>query len=108
MDDEAIRRLVRSQPVPDKLIRKLREVQHVDAWDVDRVIHHQQADIPLTRHEVDMLRAFGDGGLRRDEVAAVLGCSVESVKTTLKTVKAKLRAKTTAQAVARAIRQDLI
>ena len=108
MDDDAVRRLVNSRPVPDRLLRNLRRAQHVDEWELGRVTHRLSSDIPLNRREVDVLRALGDGGLTIGEAATVLGCTTESVKSVLKTVKPKLSAKTTTQAVARAIRNDLI
>ena len=108
MDDDALRRLVNSTPVPDRLLRNLRRAQHVDEWELGRVTHRLGAGTELNRREVDVLRALGDGGLTIGEVAVVLGCTAESVKSVLKTAKPKLGAKTTTQAVARAIRADLI
>ena len=108
MDDDAVRRLVNSRPVPDRLLRNLLRAQHVDEWELGRVTHRLGTETALNRREVDVLRALGDGGLTIGEAAIVLGCTTESVKSVLKTAKPKLSAKTTTQAVARAIRADLI
>ena len=108
MDDEAIRRLVRSQPIPDRLFRDLRKAQFVsDPLEFNR-LKFNITETPLSPREIDVLRALGDGGLQASEVAEVLGIGVDTVKTYIKTAKAKLRAKNTTQAVARAIRNDLI
>ena len=108
MDDDALRRLVNSRPVPDRLIRNLRRAQHVDEWELGRAPHRLTAGVPLSRREIDVLRALGDGGFNRGETADALGCDLETVKIHIKSAKAKLSAKTTTQAVARAIRADLI
>ena len=108
MDDDALRWLIQSRPIPDRLLRNLRKAQHVDEWELGRVTHRLGAETALNRREVDVLRALGDGGLTIGETAVVLGCTAESVKSVLKTAKPKLSAKTTTQAVARAIRNDLI
>ena len=109
MDDEAIRRIVRGNPVPDRLIRSLQRAPHVPEYDVSRYGEAAgRIGIPLSNQEVTVLRAIGDGGFTYGEAGDALGLSLESVKTYAMRARAKLGAKTTTQAVARAIRADLI
>lgn len=108
-DEDPVRRIVRSREIPDKLIESLRRAPHVNEADITRLgdALYRTAQ-PLTSHEIDVLRAIGDGGLSHGEAATVLGISIHTVRDHIKAAKAKTRAKTTLQAVARAIRQDLI
>src|SRR5688500_7619046 len=108
MDDDAIRRIVRSHPEPDRLLEDLRRAPLVNERDLDRLGLVVTRLLPLTSQEVQTLRALGDGGLTIGEAADVLGCSSHTVKFNIKSAKAKLGAKTTMQAVARAVRQELI
>lgn len=62
---------------------------------------------PPTERELEMLRHFADGCVRK-EVATRMGCSLETVKTNLLHVRAKLGANNMTHAVAIAIRRGLI
>lgn len=108
VSEEELRRWIQEQPLPPKLLRNLArlpdadpETRQIEHWDI-------KMDRPLSDRERQVLLAVGDGGLQSAEAAAALGLAVETVKSHLRTIRAKLRAKTTAQAVARAIRAGLI
>jgi DNA-binding CsgD family transcriptional regulator len=100
-----IMRLVRSQPIPERLIAALRRAPLVPEEELvqkrpkarDRLADAERAALTCASH-----------GLDAAMTAEVLGKSVHTIKDQLRTARYILRAKNTAHAVALALRAGLI
>lgn len=98
----------------DGLVQALRQVAAGESWvderlapDVLRQLHRPRAGGVLSDREREILQMLADGASNRD-VSERLVVSVETVKTHVKHILAKLEAKHRTQAVAIGLRRSLI
>ena len=119
--DERIRRLVMSRPIPEALIRALElapvvPLHELDRWSEayrwlprtgrDERRDRKRASV-LTKRQARVLE-LAAAGLQRNQIAAAMGISEETVKNHLSRARFRLGAQTTTQAVATALRRGLI
>lgn len=95
--DEFCARRVRDYPdiAPFKLLRAIVDAQLVPE---EHVRHASRAALPLSEHELQVLRLIADGMLDA-EIAFKRGKSLYTVKTQIRRILAKLQAKNKAHAV---------
>lgn len=80
LNDEAIRRLVRERPIPDRLVAKLAAAPLVDPAMIGR---RRSIDATLTPALADVLPLVADG-LSNKSIAVELGIGIEAVRDRVK------------------------
>lgn len=105
----AIRRLVLSQPLPDRLLERLRTAPLVQESQIDHSARYTGLDAPnrmgaLTKVEARLLQAISFG-LSDHEAADIVGVPYDTGQDHLRRARRVLAAKNTTHAVALAIRR---
>lgn len=110
MDDEALKRVIRSQPIPDKLLRDLRRTPHLDPGEPppDPPSLARRRERPKLSPAEWKVLSLTSHGLTYEMIGDTLGKSPFTVQDQLKKVRYVLRAKNTVHAVAIALRLGLI
>jgi DNA-binding CsgD family transcriptional regulator len=106
INNDDIKRMVLRRPIPDKLIRHLRDAPLVDGGAVVDE-HSHLVDRDLSPSELLVTR-LASHGLNDIEVADVLSLSVYTIKGQMKGAMRKTRSKNRTHLVANALRTGLI
>jgi DNA-binding CsgD family transcriptional regulator len=110
IDDEDLKRMIQSRPIPDKLLEDLRLTLRIDEDDVppagvpSAAALHRGSLSPAEKRVLLM----ASHGMQAKMIAEVFGISKQTVLSQLKSARYALRAKNTAHAIALALRMGLI